>query len=130
MATQDRPPAPAGIWGLFDTSASTEVHTSASALAGFLAGVAALLSAPFSIMFAVALYLALIGVVLALVGVATTSRAGVAGRALSPFGLLFALVALALLGLRYLNLDSAFGDALAPTLREMLDRLNAQVGAP
>lgn len=129
MATQDRSVATAGLGALFDASPVTEVHTSFWAVASFLAGIAALLVAPFSITFAVALYLAALGAVLAVAGVADTSRPEVAGRALAPLGLCFSLVTLGFLGLRYLDIDNAFGDALLPALRDLLERLNAQVGA-
>lgn len=129
MATQDRSVADAGLGALFDASPATEVHTSFWALTSFLAGIAALLTAPFSITFAVALSLGALGAVLAVAGVADTSRPDVAGRALVALGLCSSLVTLGFLGLRYLDVDNAFGDALLPALRDLLARLNAQVGA-
>jgi hypothetical protein len=55
---------------------------------------------------------------------ATTSRPDVAGRVLAPLGLFFSLVALTLVGLRYFGLDTAFGDALAPSILSWLEALN------
>lgn len=130
MATHDRAPVAATLWSLFDVSPESDVHTSAWALAGFLCGLGAALTAPFSIMLAVSLSLGTSGAVLALAGLVTTSRPGVAGRALAPFGVVLSLVALGILGLRYLNVDSAFGDALVPAMHDLLERLNARVGTP
>lgn len=45
-------------------------------------------------------------------------------------GLALSLVALALVGLRYLGLDTAFGDELAPGLREWLGALNDDLPRP
>lgn len=128
MATQDRPAATGGLRALFDASSARDVHTSVWALTSFLAGLGAVLAAPFSLGSALALYLGLLGVALALAGVVATSRPEVAGRALTPLGLALSLVALALVGLRYLDVDNAFGDALLPTLQDLLERLNAQAG--
>lgn len=130
MATHDRPPGAAELWTLFDESPATEAHTSPTAMVGFLCGLGAALTAPFSVTLAVALFLGTLGVVSALAGVVGTSRPLVAGRALAPLGMLLSLGALGLLGLRYLHVDTAFGDALMPTLLDLLDALNARVPAP
>lgn len=130
MATHDRPPAAASLWSLFEASPESDVHTSAWSLTAFLCGLGAALSAPFAIMLAVSLSLGVSGLLLALAGLAATSRPDVAGRALAPLGLVLSLVALGVLGLRYLQVDSAFGDALVPAIQDLLERLNARVGAP
>jgi hypothetical protein len=67
---------------------------------------------------------------LAFVGVVTTSRPNVAGRALAPLGLACSIVALALVGLRYLSLDTAFGDDLLPAIGAWLRSLNADFPQP
>lgn len=129
MATRDRPAATGGLGALFDASSARDVHTSGWALTAFLAGLGAVLSAPFSLTSALALCLGLLGAVLALVGVAVTSRPDVAGGALAPLALCLSLIALAIVGLRYLGVDSAYGDALLPTLTDLMERLNVQLGA-
>lgn len=129
MATHDRPPLPANLWGLFEASPETDVHTSAWAMTGFLCGLGAVLAAPFSIMLAVSMSLGTVGVLLAVAGLVATSRPDVAGRALAPVGIVLSLVALAVLGLRFLQVDSAFGDPLVPAIQDLLERLNARVGA-
>lgn len=127
MATGAVSPNDDGLSGLFAASPDPQVHTSAAAEIGLLLGLVALLAAPFSIMHAVALAAAAPGVVLALVGVVTTSRPNVAGSALVPLGLGFSVVALILVGLRYVGVDTAFGDDLVPVLGEWLAALNERV---
>jgi hypothetical protein len=110
---------------LFEGSPDFPVHTSAAAELGLLLGLFAILAAPFSVMHALSLGTAAVAAALGLVGVATTSRPNVAGRALAPLGLGFSLAALALVGLRHLGVDTAFGDELVPTLGAWLDALNS-----
>ncbi len=43
---------------------------------------------------------------------------------------MFSLAALALLGLRYLGVHTAFGDDLVPALTALLEQLNTQLHAP
>ena len=88
-----------------------------------------LLGTPFSITFGLALCLGLLGVVLAVAGVAATRRPELRVVRSRRSNLCFSLVALAFLGLSYLDLDTAFDDAQLPTLHEVLERLNARVGA-
>jgi hypothetical protein len=64
------------------------------------------------------------------VGMATTSRPGVAGRVLAPLGLFFCLTALTVVGLRYAGLDTAFGDELVPTILSWLEAVNGWVPTP
>lgn len=130
MASSGAPLDDGGLDALFESSPDLEVHTSAAAELAFLLGLVALASAPFSVMHSVSLLAGIASFALAFVGVATTSRPNVAGGALAPFGLLFAFIALAMVGLRYLGLDTAVGDALAPTIRDWLDWLNASLPQP
>ena len=125
---QDGPVVTGGLGTLFDAPSEAGVHTSGWALTSFLAGLGAVLTALFSLTSGLALCLGGLGAVLALVGVAATSRRDVAGGALAPVGLLLSLVALTLVGLRYLGVENAYGDALLPTLQDLMERLNAQLG--
>ena len=125
MATYGAAPDDGGLQELFDASPDREVHTSAAAETAFLTGLVALLSAPFSIMHGMSVAGGIVGFLCGVVGMAMTSRPNVAGRVLPAAGLLFSFIALVLVGLRYLNVDSAFGDGLVPTLRDWLDSLNA-----
>lgn len=119
-----------GLAELFDASPDVGAHTSIAAEAALLLGVASLLAAPFSVMFAVSLGLAVLGLVCGMVGLATTSRRGVTGSALAPMGLVTSLVALALLGLRYLGVDTAVGDRFASDLQAALELLNSLLPQP
>jgi hypothetical protein len=71
-----------------------------------------------------------LGLVFAMVGVVTTSRREVTGGALAPLGLLCSFITVSLLGLRYLGLDTAFGDRLVPDLLAALDFLNSRLPSP
>ena len=113
-----------GLSGLLDASPDRPVHTSAAAEISFVLGLVALCAAPFSLMLAASLAIAAVGFVLGVVGVATTSRPGVAGRILAPLGLFFSLIALTMVGLRYAGLHTAFGDDLVPTFLSWLQALN------
>lgn len=115
---------------LFEGSPDLEAHTSAAAETGFLLGLMALVAAPFSMMYAVSVGAGVLAFLLGLVGVATTSRPNIAGRALAPLALACAGTALLLVGMRYLGVDTAFGDGLLPTIRDWLDNLNARIPEP
>ncbi|KAA1427267.1 hypothetical protein [Nocardioides antri] len=130
MATFPVSPEPEGIDALFESSPDPDVHTSAAAETGFLLGLAALLAAPFSVMHSFALGSGVLGALLAFRGLAATSSAHVAGRALAPFGLAMAGMALLVVSVRYLGLDTAFGDELLPTLQGWLEDLNTRVARP
>jgi hypothetical protein len=118
------------LGGLFDVSPDRPVHTSLAAELAFVLGLVAMVAVPFSLMHAASAGIAGLGVVLGLVGVATTSRPDVAGRVLAPLGLFFSLVALTLVGLRYFGLDTAYGDALVPTILSWLEALNDRFPTP
>ncbi len=119
-----------GLDGLLESSPDLRVHTSAAVETGFLLGLVALASATFSEMYVVALASGALALFFSFVGVVTTSRPNVAGRALAPLGLLFGFVALVLVGLRYAGLDTAVGDDLLPTIGRWLDDLNGRVPRP
>jgi hypothetical protein len=130
MASYGAAPEDGGLQELFTASPDRAVRTSAAAETAFLIGLVALVSAPFSVMRGLSLATATVGALCGLVGVATTSRPNVAGSMLAPAGLFFAIIALVLVGLRYLNVDTAFGDELVPTLHSWLDSLNSRLSLP
>jgi hypothetical protein len=119
-----------GLGELFDSSPARPVHTSAAAETAFLSGTVAALAAPFSLMLAVSLGLAAIGLVTSVVGLARASRRAVAGSLLASVGLVLSLAALALLGVRYLGIDTAFADGAVPTLVDWLTALNQLLPSP
>jgi hypothetical protein len=121
----------AGTFGtLFDSSPAREVHTSAAAGTAFVLGLLAILAVPFSLAMALCLGMAGVALVSSVVGMARASKPAVAGGALASVGLVLALATLALVGLRYIGIDTAFGDGLAPTLADWLAALNTLVPAP
>lgn len=130
MTAQAGSPHGTPLEALFDASPAVEVHTSAAAVTSFVCGAGALLAALFSLTFALALFLGVVGAGAAFAGVVATSRPRVAGRALAPGGLFLCVVALALLGLRYANLDTAVGDHWLPVLEDVLVRLNTDLRQP
>ncbi|MDQ4055464.1 MAG: hypothetical protein M3237_22615 [Actinomycetota bacterium] len=130
MATYGAAPEDGGIHELFEASPAREVHTSAAAETSFLVGLVAALAAPFSVTAGLSLATGVLATVFGVVGIATTSRPNVAGRLLTPVGLFLAFIALTVVGLRYLGVETAFGDGLVPTLREWLDDLNSRLPLP
>ena len=130
MATYGAAPEDGGLQELFEASPDPQVHTSVAAEMAFLIGLIAIFSAPFSVMHAVTFAASVLGVVFGFVGTATTGRPNVAGRMLAPAGLFFAFAALLLVALRYLNVDTAFGDGLVPTIRDWLDAFNSWLPLP
>lgn len=130
MATYGAAPDDGSLQELFESSPDREVHTSAAAETSLLVGLVASLAAPFSVTHGLTLVTGILAAVFGLVGVATTSRPNVAGRVLAPAGLFLAFVALAMVGMRYLGVDTAFGDGLVPTLRDWLDSLNSRLPLP
>jgi len=130
MATYGAAPEDGSIQELFEASPDREVHTSAAAEISFLSGLVAVLAAPFSVTHGLSLAAGLLAALFGVIGVATTSRPNVAGRLLAPLGLFLAFVALAAFGMRYLGVDTAFGDGLVPTIREWLDTLNSRLPLP
>ena len=130
MATYGASPEDGGIQALFESSPDVGVHTSAAAETAFLLGLIALCAAPFSVMHGLSLAVGVVGLFFAMVGVATASRPYVAGGFLAGFGVLFACTALVLVCLRYVGVDTAFGDELVPTMRGWLDDVNALLPRP
>jgi hypothetical protein len=118
------------LGALFESSPARPVHTSAAAEVAFLSGMVALLAVPFSLTMALGLGLSVVGLVTSLVGMARSSRPAVAGGLLASVGLVLSLSTLALIGLRYLGIDTAIGDSLAPTLADWLTALNDLVPSP
>jgi hypothetical protein len=129
VATFGASPDEGGIRALFESSPAVRVHTSASAETAFLLGLIALCAAPFEMMHVLALGLGVLGMFFAVVGVATASRPNVAGGGLAGIGVLFSSTALVLVGLRYVGLDTAFGDLWVPTIREWIEDLNTLLPA-
>lgn len=130
METREESISGSRLSELFDASPDIHSHTSLAAELGLLFGLAALVTAPFSVMFASSLALSVLGLVVAMVGVVTTSRRDVTGGALAPVGLLCSFITVTLLGLRYLGLDTAVGDRLIPDLKAALEFLNSQLPSP
>jgi hypothetical protein len=130
MSAHSFPTEDDNLSGLFDASPDRPIHTSAAAELSFVLGLVSLFAVPFSLMHAASLGIAVIGAVIGVVGMATTSRPDVAGRVLAPLGLFFCLTTLTLVGLRYAGLHTAFGDALAPTFLSWLQDLNAWFPTP
>lgn len=115
---------------LFDSSPARSVQTSSAAATAFVLGLLGALAVPFSLTMALSGGMATVALVCSIVGLARASRPAVAGGLLASVGLVLALATLALVGLRYLDLDTAFGDGLVPTLRDGLDWLNGLLPTP
>ncbi len=109
---------------LFDRSPAHPVHTSAAAEIGFLTGLFGVLAVPFSLMTALCLGLSAVGLVCSIVGLARASRPRVSGGLLASLGLVLCVLTAALVGLRYLGIDTAVGDQALPTFAEWLGGLN------
>jgi hypothetical protein len=130
VASYGASPEGSGLEALFDRSPAPDAHTSVAAECSFLVGLIALGAAPFSVMHAASLVLSVLGMFFGLVGVAAASRPDRTGGVLAPLGMLFSFAVLVLVGLRYLGIDTAFGDGLVPTLRDWLDDLNGYLPKP
>jgi hypothetical protein len=115
---------------LLDDSAALEAHTSAAAVTALFCGVGAILTAPFSILLGLAMLLGLVAMFSGMVGLVTTRRPDVAGSALTAFGICLGVLAIALIGVRYLGLHSAFGDAVVPWIVEQLHQWNSSLPQP
>jgi hypothetical protein len=115
---------------LFDRSPARSVQTSAAAEIAFVLGLLAVLTAPFSLTMTLSVAMAGVALVSSIVGMARASRPGIAGGVLASAGMVLALATLALIGLRYLGLDTAFGDGFTATLTDWLDALNTLLPVP
>jgi hypothetical protein len=118
------------LGALFDSSPARTVKTSAAAETAFVVGVLALLLSPFSLMAALCLGLAALGLVTSIFGMARASRPTTSGGVLAAVGLVTSIAAAAVIGLRYLGIDTAFGDAAVPTLADWLRSLNDLLPPP
>jgi len=112
------------------SSPESRAHMSAAAEVTFLLGAGALVTAGFSALLVVTMACAAVAVVCGVVGMITTRDRDTAGGALSGIGLFAGLAAGGLVALRYLGLDTAYGDAVAPWLWEQLQWLNSQLPQP
>lgn len=122
--------SPGTLGTLFESSPSRVVSTSAAAETAFVLGLLAALAAPFSLAMAVCLAAAAVALVSSIVGMARASRPDVAGGLLASLGMVLAVTTLVSVGLRYVGVETAFGDAMAPTLADWLAALNALLPAP
>ena len=112
------------------SSPESRAHMSAAAEVTFLLGAGALVTAGFSALLVVTMACAAVAVACGVVGMITTRDRDTAGGALSGNGLFAGLAAGGLVALRYLGLDTAYGDAVAPWLWEQLQWLNSQLPQP
>ena len=123
-------PGDDALGALFASSPARVVRTSAAAEVAFLCGLVAVLAVPFSLMAAVCVGLSAVGLVTSIVGLARASKPGVSGGLLASIGLVLSLATLSLVGLRYLGIDTAVGDAAVPTLADWLAGLNTLLPTP
>lgn len=130
MATIGRPFDDVGLSDLMTHSPESQAHMSAVAQTTFLLGLGALLTSPFSPLFAVTLLLGAAAFLSGIVGMITTRAPELAGSALSAVGMFGGLLAAGLVGLRYLGLDTAFGDAFAPWLFDQIQTWNSHLPQP
>lgn len=131
MATYGHSPrSDVGLEELIEASPAPRAHMSAAAETALVCGLAAVFTATFSILFGVSLVFGAVAVLAGLIGLISTHRADVAGSALNVFGLFLGLLALALIGIRYLGIDTAVGDALVPWLTDQLHHWNTKLPQP
>ena len=115
---------------LIDGSPAPRAHMSVAAETALVCGLVALLTAVFSILFGVAMLLGLVAMFSGMVGMVTTHRPNVAGSALTALGMFFGALAIVLVGVRYLGVDSAFGDAVVPWIADQLHYWNTRLPQP
>ena len=130
MATYSGSQSEVGLDALIESSPASRVRMSMAAESALVCGLGAVLTATFSILFGVALALSALALVTGLVGLITTRRPEVAGSALNVLGLLLALLALALIGVRYLGIDTTVGDPVLPWIADQLHHWNAKLPQP
>jgi hypothetical protein len=123
-------PGDDALGALLESSPARVVRTSAAAEVAFLCGLIAVLAVPFSLMAAVCVGLSAVALVASIVGLARASKPGVSGGLLASIGLVLSLATLTLVGLRYLGIDTAVGDAAVPTLADWLAALNTLLPMP
>ncbi|MEO7351094.1 MAG: hypothetical protein ABIW17_04270 [Marmoricola sp.] len=122
--------ADAALGALFASSPARPVHTSAAAEIAFLGGLFGILAVPFSLMMALAAGLGALALVISIVGMARSSRPAVAGGVLAAVGFVLSLATLALVGLRYIGIDTAVGDSVVPWFDDWLRVLNDLLPKP
>ncbi len=115
---------------LFDSSPARSAQTSLAAVVAFVLALLAALVVPFSLTMVLSAFMAVVALVASIVGIARASRPAVAGGLLASVAMVLALLVLALVGLRYIGLDTAFGDGSAPTLTDWMGALNTLLPAP
>jgi hypothetical protein len=130
MTTQDVRRIEADLGELFERSPADGAHTASAAAISLVLGLVAMVTVPFTVTYGLSVMVAGLCVVTSVVGLAQASRHGVAGTVLAASGLVLSLTALALVGLRFVGLDTAFGDGILPDLRSVLDALTALVPSP
>lgn len=141
MTTQDlgRPPAVDApepteerdaLDALFATSPAPVVRTSAAAVTGFALGLVSLLLAPLGSFVGLACLGAAVGLVVSIVGLARASRRAVSGGLLASLGIVLALATGALVGLRYVGIDTTISADVAATLLDWLRSPSSLVPAP
>jgi hypothetical protein len=118
-----------GLQALFD-NAEPLARTSAAAEIALICGLASVLMVPFTILFSPSALLGLVALAAGLVGLITTNRPDIAGSALTAFGIGFGLATWALIGMRYLGVDTAFGDDVVPWLVDRLRDWNTWLPQP
>jgi hypothetical protein len=119
-----------GLQELLDGSPEPRAHTSVAAETAWLTGLGALVTAPFSILYSLSAALAGVAVLCGFVALVTTRRPELAGSALGSFGLVFGLIAVALLAARFAGVDTAVGDAIVPWFADLLQRGNTYLPHP
>jgi hypothetical protein len=133
MTTQDRSEQDAGMEMLFEPAPVAEVRapsTSAAAVTAFVCGLGAVLAALFTLTSGLALILGLVATATGVVGMNVTSRPHRTGRVMVPIGVLFGLVGLVLVSLRYAQVHGAFADGALPVVADVLQRLNSVLRIP
>lgn len=128
MATHAHEPRDVGIDALLDSSPEPRIHASGAAEIAVLLGTLALAASFFSLTSGAALAMGATALVLAGIGMVSTSNPRVAGRGMVPTAFVLGFVALVVVGLRYLGVDTAYGDMAWPTITGWLDSLNARLG--
>lgn len=125
MTTLGAAPEAGELRTLLEASPEPDVRVSVASVTAFVSGLVAFLATPFTEVRGLALLAGALTLVLVVVGMAATSRAYVAGRALVATGLFLALAALVMIGMGYAGFDTTFGDGFVPTLVSWLDSLRS-----
>jgi hypothetical protein len=131
MATYGHSPrGDVGLQELIDASPAPRARMSVAAETALVCGLGAMLTATFSILFGVSLAFGALAFLAGLIGLITTHRPDVAGSALNVFGICLGLLALSIVGVRYLGIDTTIGDPLLPWLTDQLNHWNTKLPQP